>query len=265
MIERVQWEELPVRLRTAVEERTGTVIAAEPVTQGLNCSVALTLDTRRSGALFFKGVRDTDTEGVAALRWEERVNSAVGGISPAVRHDFRVAGWSCLAFDYVRGSNADLSPGSPDLDAVTSTMRRMHRLRAPDFAIPPLADRFAEHLLPGETDALSGRHLLHTDTNPHNIMISDHGEAYVVDWAMPALGPAWVDPAYTAVRLMECEQAPAAALAWLNGFTSWRQADPKAVSVFVEGTCRQWTAAVGGRGAEASNARFRHLLGRPRA
>lgn len=36
MIERVQWEDLPAGLRTAVEDRTGTVITSTPVTQGLN-------------------------------------------------------------------------------------------------------------------------------------------------------------------------------------------------------------------------------------
>ncbi|MDX3855426.1 hypothetical protein [Streptomyces sp. AK02-01A] len=118
MIERVEWKALPAGLRAAVEARTGGVIAAEVVAQGLSCTVALTLITRLDGALFLKGVREDDGDGVAALRREERVNPVVSGISPPLRHSFRAAGWRCLAFRYVHGRNAHLGPGSGDLDAV---------------------------------------------------------------------------------------------------------------------------------------------------
>ncbi|WP_405799246.1 phosphotransferase [Streptomyces sp. NBC_01506] len=257
MIERVEWEQLPAGLRVSVEVRTGAVVAAELVPQGLNCTVALALTTQR-GPLFFKGVREDDTEGVAALRWEEQLNPTVRGVSPTIRHTFRSDGWYCAAFDYIEGRNADLGPGSADLDTVALTLHRMHQLRLPDLTIPPLADRFSGHLLPGEEQALAGGHLLHTDTNPHNIMISG-GNAYVVDWAMPAVGPAWVDAAYTAVRLMEYGQSPATALAWLNTIPSWRRADPKAVAAFTSATCRRWTATVGEKSAAASNTRIQHL------
>jgi hypothetical protein len=41
---------------------------------------------------------------------------------------------------------------------------------------------------------LAGDHLLHTDLNPDNILISD-GRAWLVDWAWTTLGAAWIDPA----------------------------------------------------------------------
>lgn len=272
MSERVQWEELPSELRDAVEARTGTVITSETVAEGLNCSVALVIHTRNNGALFLKGVRTSDAAGMVGLRCEEQINETVVGISPVIRHRFELGGWLCLAFIYVDGRHADLSPGTKDLTAVALTMGRMQQLNLDDLqrsgrsaaTAPQFADRFVKFLKPGEAAALKGTNLLHTDANPHNIMIGEHGgDAYVVDWAMPAIGPAWVDPAYTAVRLMECGQAPSDALGWLGGFTSWRQADPKAVEVFVNVTCRHWTATVGEKGAEPSNARFRHLLDFP--
>ncbi|MBP8532340.1 phosphotransferase [Streptomyces sp. MK37H] len=261
MIERVEWDDLPAELRTAVEARTGKVIAAEGVAEGLNCSAALVLTTAYNGPLFFKGVRHADEPGMAALRCEERVNATVGGISPTIRYRFDAGGWLALAFVYVNGRHADLGPGSKDLDALTVTMKRMHDLRIPDFPVPQFGERLRKFCEPGELEYLKGNHLLHTDTNPHNIMIGDcGGDAYVVDWAMPAIGPAWVDPAYTAVRLMECGQSPDDALAWLGGFASWRQASERAVRVFVDATCRHWAATVGEGIAESSNARFRQLL-----
>ncbi|MEV7427016.1 phosphotransferase [Streptomyces sp. NPDC091212] len=259
MINRVQWAELPADFRSCVEERTGAVISSQTVPQGLSCTVALTLNTVQDGFLFLKGVRDSDTDGTAALRWEQLVSPAVAGIAPDIRHAFHAYGWSCLAFTYVQGRNADLGPGTADLAAVAEALERMGELTPPDIQPPPLTNRLAGYLRAGEADALAGEHLLHTDTNPHNIMIDSRGTAHVVDWAMPAVGPAWVDPAYTAVRLMEYGQPPATALAWLNGFASWRHAEPKAIEAFVSATSRKWTDTVGERGSLASNTRFRHL------
>ncbi|WP_325051369.1 phosphotransferase family protein [Streptomyces corynorhini] len=221
--------------------------------------MALTLNTVQDGLLFLKGVRDSDADGTAALRWEQLVSPAVAGVAPDIRHAFHAYGWSCLAFTYVQGRNADLGPGTADLAAVAEALERLGELAPPDIQLPPLTNRLADYLRPGEADTLAGEHLLHTDTNPHNIMIDSRGTAHVVDWAMPAVGPAWVDPAYTAVRLMEYGQPPDAALAWLDRFASWRHAEPKAVEAFVSATCRQWTDTVGERGSLASNARFRHL------
>ncbi|MET8181480.1 phosphotransferase [Streptomyces sp. NPDC005336] len=266
MIERVTWDDLPAELRAAVETRTGEVISTEGIAEGLNCSAALIVNTAYDGHLFFKGVHHTDEPGMAALRCEERINPTVGGISPTIRYRFDAGGWSALAFVYVAGRHADLGPDSEDLGAIAFTIERMHDLRLPTFRLPQFADRFRKFLEPGEAEALKGSHLLHTDTNPHNLMIADHDRvAYVVDWAMPAIGPAWVDPAYTAVRLMECGQSPEDALAWLGGFASWRQANDPAVRVFVNATCRHWAATVGLASAEPSNARFRHLLDYSRA
>ncbi|MCM2389259.1 phosphotransferase [Streptomyces albipurpureus] len=260
MSERVGWDALPGGLRQAVEARTGEVIESEVVTEGLNCSTALVLHTQRNGRFFLKGVRESQLDEVAALRMEELINPTVRGIAATIRHSARAAGWYCLVFAHLDGRHADLSTGE-DLAAIGWTLRLMHCLRVPDFPVPPLVERYAGYLEPGEKELLSGGHLLHTDTNPHNLMIGSRGgSAYVIDWAMPALGPVWVDAAYTAVRLMECDQTPESARQWLASFPAWRQADPRAVKALVEVTCRHWSDKVGESGAAGSNARFRHLL-----
>ncbi|GLF97477.1 phosphotransferase [Streptomyces yaizuensis] len=260
MTERVGWEDLPDDLRKAVEARTGPVLASGSVTSGFNCSVALVLHTHRAGRLFLKGVRTSDDAGVAGLRCEERINAAVGGIGPTIRYRFETTGWVCLAFAHIDGRHVDYGPGTRDLEAVARTLRRMHRLRTPRVPVPQLPDRFAGHLRPGEADALRGTHLLHTDTNPHNVLIDEGGHAHVIDWAMPALGPAWVDAAYTATWLMTFGQDPGEAMTWLSGIPSWQQANPPAVEAFVTATCSEFTASVGEAAAAASNSRFRHLL-----
>ncbi|PWI42566.1 phosphotransferase [Streptomyces sp. ICBB 8177] len=271
MVTRVTWDELPPGLRECVERRTGKVTRAEVVGTGLNCSVALTLVTKRNGTLFLKGVHESDATGLEGLNNEEIVNQTVAGIGPMIRHTFDVDGWHCLAFVYIRGNHADLGPGSPDLDSVRSTINRMRSLSGDSLwlarsgaRIPQLSERLAAYLSAEEAAHLRGNTLLHTDTNPHNIIVSrPGGEVYVIDWAMPALGPAWVDAACTAVRLMECGHEPASAVEWLAPLPHWRRANPKAVEAFVNATCRQWSATVGEKDAEPSNNRFRALLGFP--
>lgn len=261
MIERVDWDELPDAVRAAVEERTGRVAATEVHQQGLNCATALTLHSANGGATFLKGVYVADTEGVTALAREELVNPWVRTVGPAARHAVRAAGWACLLFDHVKGRNADLAPQSADLAAVAAVLEEMGQLTdAPVRGAERLVERLAPHLAVEEAAALDGERLLHTDTNPHNLMVDGAGRVHVIDWAMPALGPGWVDAAYTAVRLMECGHTAESAMRWLAGIDVWQHADPAAVAAFVAGTCRQWTAMLGERDAEPSNARFRALL-----
>ncbi|MFD7015814.1 phosphotransferase [Streptomyces sp. NPDC059928] len=110
-----------------------------------------------------------------------------------------------------------------------------------------------------EVPLLAGGTVLHTDTNPHNLLVGD-GRAWMVDWAMWAQGPAWVDVACTAVRLMEADTPAAEALEWAAQFRSWRSADPAAVAAFVSASCRQWEAMVGPVDCRPSNRRFEALL-----
>ncbi|MEU3602215.1 phosphotransferase [Streptomyces sp. NPDC006798] len=264
MTERLGWDGLPPGLRAGIEDLVGAVYDATTVVDGLNCRFAATVATERHGGLFLKGVPDGPNDEAAALHRETLLNPAVTGIGPRLRYDIRTDGWRVLAFDRIDGRHAGLGPGSRDLDAVRDVLVRMRELRPPaGVAVPPLAERYAGFLGPGDAELLAGQTLLHTDTNPHNILVTEQDRApraYVVDWAMAATGPGWVDAAYTAVRLMEFDQPPAAALGWLATVPSWPAAEPAAVRAFVETVCRHWTAVVGEQGAQWSNNCYRRLL-----
>lgn len=257
MTSRIDWADLPAAARAAVEGRGGTVLAAEPIADGLTCAVAARLVTG-AGTFFIKGVPVEDGRGREAQRWELTVNPLVGPASPVLRWQVVVDGWHLLVFDHVDGEHADLSRPA-DRALVAEVLQSAQGVAAP-AGLPSFADRFADVLDADELVLLSGDALLHTDTNPHNLLVSND-RAWLVDWAMPAAGPAWVDVAYTAVRLMEADVSAREALDWAEQFPSWRVANPAAVEAFVMGTCRQWESVVGAEGARPSNARFAALVG----
>ncbi|MFD8545616.1 phosphotransferase [Streptomyces sp. NPDC059649] len=259
MTPRIDWPDLPAVARTAVEARTGAALAAEPIADGLTCAVAVRLVTG-DGAFFVKGVPVEDGRGREAQRWEVTVSPLVGPASPVLRWQVVAGGWDLLVFDHVDGEHADLSRPS-NRALVARVLRSVQGVAAP-AGVPSFAARFADVLDAEQLALLSGSALLHTDTNPHNLL-TGAGRAWLVDWAMTAAGPAWVDVAYTAVRLMEADVAAREALDWAAQFPSWRAADRVAVEAFVAGVCRQWESVVGAAGARRSNARFAALLGAP--
>ncbi|MFH8747879.1 phosphotransferase [Streptomyces rimosus] len=255
---RTGWWELPAEVWAAVEARTGPVAGARDVADGLTCQTAAVFTTS-SGMVFMKGVPANDARGRAAQATEAAVNAATRDVGPRLLWQVVAGGWDLLGFQRVDGRHADLSAGSADLALVADVLRSAQDVRAPEGAgVLSFADRFAD-VLPGEQlELLRGDTLLHTDTNPHNLLV-DGDRAWLVDWAMPATGPAWVDVAYTTVRLMEADCPAPDALEWAAQFPVWAMADPRAVEAFVAGTCRLWERQIGARGARPSNARYATL------
>ncbi|MBD0740428.1 phosphotransferase [Streptomyces sp. CBMA29] len=255
---RTEWDVLPSAVRLAVGGHVGAVTGWVPVTEGLTCQTAAVLTTA-DGRVFVKGVPVSDADAVLGQDWEVAANPLVAGVAPLLLARVAVAGWDVLVFEYVDGRHADLTHGSADTELVAQALERMQEVTAGGLA-PRLANRFAHVLSDEEQLLLAGDTLLHTDTNPHNLLIGTSG-AHVVDWAMVAAGPAWIDVALTAVRLMEADWPPEAALTWAGQFPSWQSADPVAVAALVAGICRDWEARLGPDAARPSNARYQALLG----
>lgn len=260
MNSRTDWAGLPARVRAQVEAEVGPVVDWEAVGSGLNCTFAAHLYTADGDCRFVKGVPEDDAHGVEGQAREVAVSRVVAGVvAPVLWSRLGGAGWDLLVFQCVGDRHVDLAAGSRDVGLVAEALSRAQELSAAGLAVPRLTGRFEGFLDEDELRLLDGGALLHTDTNPHN-MIPYLSQVYLVDWAMAASGPAWVDVAYTTVRLMEADTAPVDALLWAEQFPSWRAADREAVAAFVAGSCRQWEAMVGPVDCLPSNRRFGALL-----
>jgi hypothetical protein len=199
---RIQWADLPSRLRAAIEKRTGPIIAGRAVTGGQNSPLAAIVDTR-DGKVFVKGL-PADHPRVITQKHEAAVASVVSRISPALLWHFDEAAWNVLGFAHISGRAADYSPGSPDLDLVVSLMEELSRVRvAVDLGpLKRAEDRWRTYTDdPADALALAGGSLAHTDWMPDNVLIAK-GRAWLVDWAWPTLAAAWIDPASWLLRIM---------------------------------------------------------------
>jgi hypothetical protein len=176
---------LPPAARAAVEAEIGEIRPVEPVASGLNSAFAAVLHAL-DAAVFVKGM-PSDHPRVRGQHREAAIVPHLTGIAPPLRWHLDVVGWDLLGFDYLPGRVADLSPCSHDLAAVACTLARLSELAPPDLPLRRIEQRWSG--LADDTDLaqLAGDHLLHTDLNPNNILISDD-RAWLVDWAWPTLG-----------------------------------------------------------------------------
>ncbi|GAA0352972.1 hypothetical protein [Streptomyces blastmyceticus] len=78
---------------------------------------------------------------------------------------------------------------------------------------------------------LRGDALLHTDINPDNLTVEEVG-SWIIDWAWPTCGPAFIDPACFVVQLIAAGHSSESAESWAAGCTAWANADAKVIDVF---------------------------------
>lgn len=233
---RARWHELPGTVRRAVESEAGTVRTVKPVSAGLNCGVAALLCTS-VGRVFVKGMR-SDRPGVAAQRREAEINPHVTPIAPRLLWQVDLDGWDILGFEHLDGRHANFAPGSADLPKIADTLTWLSRMDASELPLKRLEDRWAGLADDSALALLAGEHLLHTDLNPHNILIGD--TARIVDWAWPTLGAGWIDPACAALWLIAEGHTPAAAERWARRVPSFAAASPRGIDAFTTVSRRLW-------------------------
>lgn len=227
---KANWEDA----RQLIEKETGPIRAVKEISEGRNSEISVIV---RSGddATFVKG-RKTDHPQVWTQEREKTINPSVRHISPWLKWSARNDEWDLLGFEYIPGTQVDYSPGSADIPKVIRTLLQLQEISCPDIEIKQADQRWADY-----TDApelLRGTCLLHTDWSPGNVMINDR--AYLVDWAWPTKGAAWIDPACLAVWLIACGHTPRSAESWASRISSWQNAPASALDEFSRVQALMW-------------------------
>ena len=249
---KLPWESLPADRVAAVEELTGPVIKAESAAGGLMPGLAAVLHTE-TGRYFLKAA-PADSPAAPLYEREMAANAGLPGSVPAPRIRFASGdgGWLVMAFDYLEARDADLSPGSPDLDGVLTAVTAISSAPAWDCA-PPVAVNVAG--LRGKSDdllgnqpsgqpwemyraaingfdpgALAGDSLVHYDLHPGNLKVTPDAHVAAVDWAFACAGAPWADAALIVPRLIEAGHSPATAERFAARLPAWRTAPADAVT-----------------------------------
>jgi Phosphotransferase enzyme family len=227
---RLEWQELPARVRAAVEERLGSaVVSARTQPSGFSPGVAARLQSESGHRVFIKAVGPEPNPFVPAIhRREATIVQALPIEAPVPRllwsYDEGDGGWVVLAFEDVEGRHPAM-PWRPDelsrvLDAVTALSASL----TPSPLSPPVvgtaSEEIAERLCgwrllrdqpPGQLDdwsvhhldalaaletaapaAVAGDTLLHLDVRADNLLLT-WDRVFVVDWPLACVGAAWLD------------------------------------------------------------------------
>jgi hypothetical protein len=228
---RSEWE----YIRDLIEKQTGPVLAAEPVTEGLNSEIAVVVHTNL-GATFVKALR-SDHRWVWTQQREAEINPYVLPLAPRLRWHVEDDGWNLLGFERVLGRRVDYSPGSPDLVKVVRVMRQLGEITCPELQIIKQAEqRWASYA--DAPELFQGEHLLYTDWSLGNVLIN--GTTHLVDWAWPTRGAGWIDPACWVVWLVASGHCPPAAESWAAQVPTWRSAPPEALDAFARAQVAMW-------------------------
>jgi hypothetical protein len=236
-VDRIDWDDLPAATRQAIEQHTGHVRSAITVPAGQNSAIAAVLTTE-AGAVFVKGLHRSYPR-----RWnqdmEAMINPYVARVSPRLL--WRVEGeWDVLGFEAVNGGHADYRPGSADLGKVARTAAALGQMECPTVPVKLAEHRWSEYVdSPDELRWLAGNRLLHTDYNPHNVLISG-GRALLIDWAWPTRGAGWIDPVCLLLRLMADGHTTATAKQVVADVPAWRTAPQEGLAVFARVCTRMW-------------------------
>ncbi|MFE7659259.1 phosphotransferase family protein [Streptomyces celluloflavus] len=256
--EPITLKNLPRTVRATIAAKAGLVTAVEAIEAGHNSPLSLRLTTA-TGQFFVKGLRDEGGR-LATQRREYEISPYLRGLAPAARWRVWVDGWYVIAFDYIDGRTAAYHPGSSDLPLVATLLHRLSSVTPPEDIELRLAEqRLAGYVTsPADLAHFAGNTLLHTDLNPHNVLIADR--AYLVDWGWATRGAAWLDAAYWVICLIAEGHTPDQAEAVAQSLPAWRTAPRDGVTAFANASVNLWRE-INGPGATPGRKRCSTLQG----
>lgn len=234
---RLDWSEVPERVRVAVESRLGSpVVSAASQSAGFSPGVAARLRLADGRRVFAKAVGpEPNASAPAVHRREARITAALPEEAPVPRllfsHDEGEGGWVVLFFEDVEGRNPAVPWREGELDETLFALAALAEFLTPSPLDPRAAVGRAEewsvvggrywerlaHERPADLDARSARHLgefaaleanapsavagdtlLHLDLRADNLLLTPEGRVVVLDWPHARVGAAWVDPVFFA-------------------------------------------------------------------
>ena len=232
---RVDWPELPARVRAAVEGWLGSeVVEAQTQSGGFSPGAAARLLTADGQRVFLKAIGpEPNPESPAFHRREARIVAQLPASAPVPRllwsHDEGDGGWVVLLFEDVKGRHPALPWRSDELSRVLDALERLAADLTPSPISPEVATPVASWIRmrgqgwrtllaerPAGLDDWAARHvealaalearaveatigdtLLHFDVRADNLLLTDD-RVLLVDWPHARIGAAWLDPAFFA-------------------------------------------------------------------
>jgi hypothetical protein len=271
---RPTWEQVPARVRDAVEAWLGgPVVAARSHGGGFSPGLAATLTCADGRRVFAKAVGPEPNETSPRIhRREARVAAALPAEAPAPRLlatiDEGTGGWVTLLFEAVEGRQPAMPWRADELDRVTSALAELSAALTPSplsvdevgragerwrvvsrggfrellSGTPPGLDAWSRRNLArlagleaGAAEAARGDTLLHLDLRDDNILLAG-GRVVVVDWPHARVGAAMLDPVFMAPSVaMQGGPEPEALLARHPAARAAAHADVTAIVAAVAG------------------------------
>lgn len=232
---RIEWIDLPERVRSAVEGWLGgRILSAVSQGGGFSPGAAVRVRAAHGRRVFVKAVGSAPNAAAAALhRREAAVVAALPPESPVPRLlwslDEGEGGWVVLVFEDVEGRQPALPWRPEDLDRVLGALSALSSLLTPsplpmsvggpaaawgvlnggwwrrigESGVPPSEEWSVRRLdrlieLEGRASAAAaGETLLHLDLRADNLLLTAD-RVLVVDWPHARVGAAWLDVAFLA-------------------------------------------------------------------
>ncbi|WP_228082869.1 protein kinase [Streptomyces profundus] len=204
--------------------------AVVPTERGFGSDLTAIVECE-NGPFFVKAMRNKPGGRRDQMFREKAINPFVRALAPAVLWSVEDTRWVVLGFERVEGRRSDLLPGASDLPTVVELINRVGEFALPEPALGWREERWDWWADEGAPAFFRGDTLLHGDINPSNLLIGERRN-WVVDWAWPTRGAAFIDPALLVTQLVAGGHSPEEAETWAAGCPAWSGADPKAIDAW---------------------------------